>query len=534
MSAQSESLDAYLKARRELIAEDRGLRSDGAAIAHMSGLEELAEQNIRALRKKEIDNVWKAEHDAIPHVFPGMEFLTARGLIEKSEIFQLLKTMPKGALLHAHIDATVDVRTLLRLAEKEPALHIRIPTKLTLDNYTTVIPQFLALPKHQFVSGTIFGDSYVPDTWIRLQDARSSFPQKLGGEKGFDEWVIRSITINPTEAYVTHNTVEKIWQKFQSCFQAAYGLIHCETVYAGYLRESLLTAINDGISYAELRVTFLDKLMVDKNGELTLAHRDWLIIFESVVAGVKEELKAEGREDQFFGARLIYTTLRFISNEELREALDDCIALKQEFPHLIAGFDLVGDENVLKPLLDYIEPLLEFQQKTKELNLDIPFIFHAGETLGDGDSVDNNLYDALLLGTKRIGHGYSLVKHPHLMKICREQSICLEVCPISNEILRLTSSMPMHPLPILLNHGVPVTLNNDDPSIFGNFGLSYDFFQVLISSEVSGLMTLADIARRSFTYSTLEETQKAQAIALWEKHWKHFVEKVAAFKLDGA
>lgn len=56
----------------------------------------------------------------------------------------------------------------------------------------------------------------------------------------------------------------------------------------------------------------------------------------------------------------------------------------------------------------------------------------------------------------------------------------------------------MHPLPILLNNGVPVTLNNDDPSIFGNFGLSYDFFQVLISSEVTGLMTLADIARRSF------------------------------------
>lgn len=149
--------------------------------------------------------------------------------------------MPKGALLHAHIDATVDVRTLLRLAEKEPALHIRIPSNLTMDNHTTVIPEFLALPKHEFVSGTIFGASYTPGTWIRLQDARSSFPKELGGEKGFDEWVIRSITINPTEAYVTHNTVEKvckslcqsstcpegglrtqIWQKFQSCFRAAY------------------------------------------------------------------------------------------------------------------------------------------------------------------------------------------------------------------------------------------------------------------------------------------------------------------------
>jgi Adenosine/AMP deaminase. len=112
-----------------------------------------------------------------------------------------------------------------------------------------------------------------------------------------------------------------------------------------------------------------------------------------------------------------------ITPEELVWYLEDCIALKQEFPHLIAGslpsgrptrihadqifkgFDLVGDENVLKPLIDYIEPLLQFRERQRELGLDIPFIFHAGETLGDGTPADMNLYDAILLGTKRIGHG---------------------------------------------------------------------------------------------------------------------------------
>ena len=64
---------------------------------------------------------------------------------------------------------------------------------------------------------------------------------------------------------------------------------------------------------------------------------------------------------------------------------------------------------------------------------------------------------------------------------------------------RLTSSMPMHPLPILLNHGVPIALNSDDPAIFGYMGLSYDFFQVIASSEVTGLLTLAQIARDSIT-----------------------------------
>jgi adenosine deaminase CECR1 len=70
-----------------------------------------------------------------------------------------------------------------------------------------------------------------------------------------------------------------------------------------------------------------------------------------------------------------------------------------------AGFDLVGPEDVTKPLIDYLVPLLRFLDRQKELGLDIPFIFHAGETLGDGTAADDNLYDAILLGTKRIGHG---------------------------------------------------------------------------------------------------------------------------------
>ena len=102
---------------------------------------------------------------------------------------------------------------------------------------------------------------------------------------------------------------------------------------------------------------------------------------------------------------MIYTTIRTHSPEEIEWYLEDCIALKQEFPDLIAGFDIVGDENEARPLIDYIEPLLAFKQRVKDLGLDLPLLLHAGETLSDGGKADNNLYDALLLGTKRIGHG---------------------------------------------------------------------------------------------------------------------------------
>ena len=86
--------------------------------------------------------------------------------------------------------------------------------------------------------------------------------------------------------------------------------------------------------------------------------------------------------------------------------MDECLQLKQKYPDVIAGFDLVGAEDTGRPLTDYIAPLIAFQERVKELGIDLPFIFHAGETLDDGGPTDGNLYDAILLGTKRIGHGY--------------------------------------------------------------------------------------------------------------------------------
>ena len=66
---------------------------------------------------------------------------------------------------------------------------------------------------------------------------------------------------------------------------------------------------------------------------------------------------------------------------------------------------------------------------------------------------------------------------------------------------RLTGSMPMHPLPSILNHGVHVALCSDDPAAFGNMGLSFDYFQVFVASEVNDLATLRQFVRDSITVS---------------------------------
>jgi len=84
----------------------------------------------------------------------------------------------------------------------------------------------------------------------------------------------------------------------------------------------------------------------------------------------------------------------------------------------------------------------------------------------------------------------------------------------------------MHPIASMLNHGLSVCLCPDDPSVFGNPGLSFDFYQVLVSSEQTGLITLGEIALNSLKYSTLEGEDKERAIAVWRKRWVRFLEEV--------
>lgn len=168
------------------------------------------------------------------------------------------------------------------------------------------------------------------------------------------------------------------------------------------------------------------------------------------------------------------------------------LIFKQKYPDLISGYDLVSQEDLGRPLSDLAPELIWFQQQTQSLNLTIPYFFHAGETLGDGNSTDDNLYDASLFNTRRIGHGFSLYKHPLLMDVYKQKDIAVEVCLISNEALRLNNNVLQHPLPALIANGVSTALSNDDPAIEGqdDAGLSYDFYEAIQGFENIGLAGL--------------------------------------------
>ncbi|KAG1877719.1 Metallo-dependent hydrolase [Suillus subalutaceus] len=509
----SPMLADYLQRRDKLIAEDRALRIDRVR-ANYSMAELKADEVVRSIRAKEAVSFWGVDHENVLHPYPGMEFLNAKEIIVKTDLYsKIVSKMPKGGLLHLHQNASVEARTLLDLALGHPAIHIRVPGPLDAASLETVLPKIQPIPVEQYPAANAIGitDILYTGGWVPIKKARELFDPALGGPAGFDKWVLSAFVINPNDAFKTYNTPMKIWQKFGSTFAVTDPIIRFVPIQKEYLR------------------IFFNKYILAEDAKTKLEIRELLLIIQEVTNEMKAEMKAKGREDDFAGLKIIYTTLRIISPEGLEAELDQCSRFKQEFPDLIAGksrFDLVGHEDgaECKPLIYYAEPLLRFAEQ----HPDIPFIFHAGETLGDGSAADMNLYDAILLGTKRIGHGFSLAKHPKLMQICREKKIAIEVCPISNEVLRLTSSMPMHPLPIIMNQGIPVVLSSDDPAMFNSMGLSFDFFQVLVASEVTGLLTLGQMARDSITYSMLDERSKRTAMDAWERRWTKFVEEVAA------
>ncbi len=134
--------------------------------------------------------------------------------------------MPKGGLLHAHLDATVNAEVLLRLALEHPSIHIRVSTKLDSRNLGIVPPEFKPLPQsHLSPIASITSVDYTLGEYVPIAKARETFDSSLGGPVGFDQWVIDSLIIKPSEAYDRFDTSTKVSQASRSASEHSQDLI---------------------------------------------------------------------------------------------------------------------------------------------------------------------------------------------------------------------------------------------------------------------------------------------------------------------
>ncbi|WP_328460159.1 adenosine deaminase [Actinoplanes sp. NBC_00393] len=132
---------------------------------------------------------------------------------------------------------------------------------------------------------------------------------------------------------------------------------------------------------------------------------------------------------------------------------------------------------------------------------------HAGETTGP-----ETIWDAIReLGAERIGHGIAAAQDERLMAYLAEQQIPLEVCPTSNLRTRAVATLAEHPIATLVAAGVPVSVNSDDPPMFGTtLEAEYAAAAGLLDLDPAGV---AELARAAVRHSFLPEAGRAALIA---------------------
>jgi aminodeoxyfutalosine deaminase len=156
----------------------------------------------------------------------------------------------------------------------------------------------------------------------------------------------------------------------------------------------------------------------------------------------------------------------------------------QRGPAALVGFGLGGPElgtsrPVFKPAFDLAR------------GAGLHSVPHAGESTGP-----QTIWDALeYLGAERIGHGTSATQDPRLLAYLAEHRIPLEVCPTSNIATRVVPDYESHPIRGMVAAGVVVTINSDDPPMFGTtLNREYGIAAELLDLDPAGVAALATAA----------------------------------------
>ncbi|XP_065360984.1 adenosine deaminase 2-like [Calliphora vicina] len=446
-----------------------------------------ANQIIMEVKTKEYE-----EGLVTPHLFtPSQHFFEVLDEIKRSDLFKYISAMPKGAVLHAHDTALCSTDFLIKLTYRE----------------NLWVCQAVGDKKAMGLRFSKTKPSVEPEndcTWELLSKVRD-----LHGADKVDTYLREHLTMYPTVKFADNN---EAWQQFMSIFGLLDGLLLYAPVWSDYYYNALEEFRADGVQYLEFRSTL--PILYDLEGTNYTA-LDTVRIYKETLD------KFMNNYPDFIGSKLIYAPIRNADNNSFEQYIKICLEVKEKYPDFVAGFDLVGQEEMGRPLKDFIPQLLAMPDN-------IDFYFHAGETNWFGSSVDENLIDAVLLGTKRIGHGFALVKHPLVLQMLKERNIAVEVNPISNQVLQLVSDYRNHPCSHFFADNYPVVISSDDPSFWKATPLSHDFYIAFlgIASAHSDIRLLKKLALNSINYSSMSPEHKLLALEKWQMKWDAYIAKV--------
>ena len=216
------------------------------------------------------------------------------------------------------------------------------------------------------------------------------------------------------------------------------------------------------------------------------------VAFKTIVSGIAEAL-ADGKAKLGITSRLIMCFLRHLSEESAIEALKS----SEQFTDVIYGVGLDSAEMGNPP-----EKFINVFSKAKGMGYKL--VAHAGE-----EGPVSYIWSALdVLNVQRIDHGIRAIDDPDLMLRLIESQMPLTICPLSNVKLRVFDTMASHTILDMLDLGVCVTVNSDDPSYFGGY-MTENFLALYDSLELSRDQAIR-LINNSIDASFAEDSRKKE------------------------
>lgn len=224
-------------------------------------------------------------------------------------------------------------------------------------------------------------------------------------------------------------------------------------------------------------------------------HTERGVSFDTVINGIQRALN-EAEEKYGISSKLILCFLRHLDEESAFKTLEEALPHKDK----IIGVGLDSSEVGNPP--SKFERVFEKARKEGFLT-----VAHAGE-----EGPAEYIHQALdLLNISRIDHGNTCLTDDKLVERLVKEQIALTVCPLSNLSLKVVKDLKKHPLKTMLDKGLKVTVNSDDPAYFGGY-MNENFMQIAQALNLTkdDIKTLVE---NSFNASFLSKEEKAVHLA---------------------
>lgn len=234
-------------------------------------------------------------------------------------------------------------------------------------------------------------------------------------------------------------------------------------------------------------------------------HTERGVPIEAVVEGI-EAAMADAEREHGITSKLILCFLRHLPEDAALAAYTSALPMFDRYGERLIGIGLDSSERNFPP-----SNFARVFDKARDRGLRL--VAHAGE-----EGPPAYIHEALdILRVERIDHGVRSIEDPALVQRLADERIALTVCPLSNLKLMVFDDMKKHSLKVLLDAGVAVTVNSDDPAYFGGY-VNENYIAVAEALEL-GDHDLYTLARNSLEASFVDAAQQRAMIGKLDAYW---------------